>query len=61
MKTIMMERFFFTRTCRWFAVLLVAAAVLCLVGALDAATEPQEPDAGLAKPRPGQLPGSQHL
>ncbi len=53
----MMERFFLTRTCRWFAVLLVAAAVLCRVGALNAATEGQEPEA--ASPNAG--PGSYQL
>ncbi len=53
MKTIMMARFFFTRTCRWFAVLLVAVAVLCRVGALNAATEPMGPEAGPQPAGPG--------
>ena len=49
----MKERFFFTRTCRWFAVLLVAAAALGRVGALEAAMEPKEPDAGAQNAGPG--------
>ena len=53
MKTIMMARFFFARTCRWFAVLLAAAAVLCLIGSLHAATESQEPEPATPNPGPG--------